>query len=116
MQGAQGTETPTDDGKDSHRGERQFPRYPENGEPCGHEEVESLEEEEELPSVVTVGQGTCGKAEHQIRDRVEEADQTEGRRRAAEEQHDVTERRRLDPAPDKRAHHSDRVEAEGTVS
>ena len=69
------------------------PGGPEHGERDRHAHVRPLEDEQQLAAVVAVGERAGREGEDQVGDRVEEADEPERRRRAAEQEHDVAERR-----------------------
>jgi hypothetical protein len=51
---------------------------------------------------VAIGERPGRQTPDKVRDRVEKADDSQRRRRSVQQQHDVTERRRLDPVADQR--------------
>ncbi len=113
---AERSERPADEGEQAHEEDRQVVRGPEDGERDGNAHVPALEEEEDLPAVEVVGEHSGREGEEEVRDRVEETDDPERRRRAAEQKDDVAEGARLHPAPREGEQHPAEVDLESPMA
>jgi hypothetical protein len=112
---AQRAETAADHRERAEQRQRQRVGRPQHREGGGEQQVHGLEDEQDRPPVVAIGERAPREGEDEVRDRVEEPDHAEGGGRAAEQQDDVADCGCLHPRADQREEDACRIAAKRPV-